>query len=290
MIKFTSQARFGRNAILSFGLVGIASAASQMCFAADPRCSAIYDKLGAEEKAAENRVARERAAIADLHPPRELEEMREKYMAGRLSPETYNAERRKWDQGLACINAEAELKYWRLGYDKEVAYKEAGCQREPITKHKVEAVNERTKWKSEACGKADLEYLAGMIKRLSEIKTDKAANEEPQTPVVKQADPSARNTEFCKMLRSVADNAPSAFKAITGQRVDKKFADKIAISEMVGVDTFSTPVALSLDFLGTSAKCTINIGNEHEPNLALRSAPNYDCTWDYDQRVGPASR
>lgn len=267
---------FWGNATFSFSLL-IALVAGPVGASAQSRCEKIERELDKQSELARNVVARERAAIADLKNPK-LDELYKRMLAG-WDAEKYRIEGTNWELGQRCINAEAELKYYQTYLDEEKRLIELGCKRGKITQHILDSVREREAWKAKDCGKVDPAYYAEMVKQLDEVKAFKLANEEKPGPTVKRADLSAKDTPFCKQIKSISALAPVGFKPIIGpKKPDNLFSGHLQ------TDQLSTSISLAFDGLAAvTPDCEIMIGNARQPDIQLRMRPTYHCTWNYEK-------
>lgn len=245
------------------------------CYA-QSRCDQIKHELSKESDLAENTVARERAAIEDLKNPK-LEELYQRMLAG-WGAEKYREEASRWDRALSCIKEEAELKYYQIGVSEEKQLIEKGCQRNKVSSWKLDQVKQRQEWAAEKCGKVDPAYYSQTVRQLDEIKATKLANEEKPGLTVKQADASAKGSQFCKQLRSISALAANGFKPIIGARKpDNMF------SKHLQTDSFFAISSLAFDDLSAVPDCEVIVGNDREPDIQLRLRPDYTCTWNYER-------
>lgn len=255
---------------------------SPVVSSAADRCMQIDDQLKAELDATQNRLARERAAIADLERP--YDRLRKKLQDQEITSEEYSAESSKWSQAETCIKAENGLKNAQAYYTHESKLIEAKCQKGPMSGN-AWGVRDEEKRREKACGRADLQTVASMMKRLTEIMAEKSAKEEPETPPVKQVDASLKQSEFCRGIRTASAQAPTFFKSITGEKKDiteEGFGFQgTKIRDLLQTDIYKTPIILALDFLSSNASCDIRIG--FNPVLVQRVPPTYGCTWDYEK-------
>lgn len=268
-------------AILS--LYPAASWAAKNC----PPDFSVQHRLDEEQKATRNGVARERAAIADLRSAT-MKPISEKYDRHEIDRDEYNRLTKQRDDALRCIEADNALKDNQAYYTEQVKLIAAGCQKGPIDKMYVGWVREGEERKAKACAKADLDYLAQVVRQLKEIQADKLAKEEKSTPSVKTADTSQKNEQFCARIRSVTAEAPTLFANITKQKKEQWFIEPgtlgskgVKISDIAAIDEYVTPVSLSQDFLAVPANCAIEVGTE--PDIALRIVPTYACEWKYQK-------
>lgn len=281
MRKFLSLA--GVWIAAAFSLCPAASWAAKSC----PPDFSVQHRLDAEEDAARNLVARERAAIADLRSAT-MKPISEKYDRHEIDRDEYNRLTKQRDDALSCIEADNGLKDYQAYYTKQVKLIAAGCQKGPVDKMYTGWINEGEARKAKACAKADLEYLAQTVRQLREIQADKLAKEEKSTPAIKTADTSQKNEQFCAGIRSVTAEAPTLFAKITGKKKEQWFIEPgtlgskgVKISDIAAIDEYVTPVSLSQDFLSAPANCAIEVGTE--PNVALRIVPTYACEWKYQK-------
>ncbi|QOZ47408.1 hypothetical protein XH89_30905 [Bradyrhizobium sp. CCBAU 53340] len=247
----------------------------------------VEHRLDAEQKAALNLNARERAAIADLRSVT-MAPIREKYDKREIDRDEYNRLTKQRDDALDCIEADNNLKDQQSYYTEQTKLIEAGCRTGPVDKMYAGWLKEGDERKAKACAKADLEYLAQTVKRLKEIQADKLAKEEKSTPAVKTADASQKNAPFCDQIRAVKSHAANLFAGITKEKREKWFIEPgtlgskgVKISDMAAIDEYATPIAVSQDFLASRAECSIEVGTEK--NIALRIVPTYACDWQYDK-------
>lgn len=254
------------------------------------RCPADFSvehRLDAELEAAKNLNARERAAIEDLKHVT-MAPIRDRYDKREIDRDEYNRLTEQRDRALDCIDADNKLKDQQAYYTKQVRLIEAGCSKGPVDKMYVGWVKEAEAGKAKTCAKADLEYLASMVRQLKEIQADKLAKEEKSTPAVKAADASQKQNPFCEQIKSVTAQAATFFAAITREKREQWFIEPgtlgskgVKISDMVPIDEYATTVTLSQQFLATPAKCAIKIGTEAD--ITLRIVPTYACDWNYDK-------
>jgi hypothetical protein len=243
------------------------------------KCQRIERDLDQQSELARNLVARERAAIEDLKNPK-LDELYKRMLAG-WDHEKYREESNNWDQGLRCINAEAELKYYQIAVAEEKQLIAKGCQKGKVTQYKVESVRQREEDKAKECGKVDPAYYAQMVKQLDEVKGYKLANEEKPGATAKKADVSAADTQFCRQVKSISALAPGGFKPIKGaKKPEIMFLDT---SVPLQADYFSSSISLSFEGMAAAPDCEVMIGNEKQPDIQMRVRPNYVCTWRYVQ-------
>ncbi|RXG91329.1 hypothetical protein [Bradyrhizobium vignae] len=245
----------------------------------------VQNRLDAEQKPAQNLVARERAAIEDLKYAT-MAPIGDKYQRKEIDRDEYNRLTKQRDDALRCIDAENALKDNQTYYTMQVKLIEAGCQSGPVDKMYVGWVREKEDRKAKACAKADLEYLAQLVRQLKEIQADKLAKEERSTPAVKQADASQKNGQFCNQIRSVTGHAATLFAGITREKKVEWFVEPgtlgskgVKISDMAAIDSYVTPVTVSQEFLVTPAKCVIQVGTDAD--ITLRIVPTYACDWEY---------
>lgn len=252
-----------------------------------PSDFSVENRLDAEQKAARNLNARERAAIEDLKyatmPP-----IRDKYNKKEIDRDEYNRLTDLRDRALDCIDADNNLKDQQAYYTEQLKLIDAGCSKGPVDKMYVGWLKEGEARKAKACAKADLEYLSGMIRQLKEIQADKLAKEEKSTPAVKAADASQKQSQFCEKIRSVSSEAATLFAAITKEKKEQWFIEPgtlgskgVKISDIAAIDEYVTPVTLSQEFLSTSAVCAIEMGTDKD--ITLRIVPTYECDWKYDK-------
>lgn len=246
------------------------------------RCRQISQQLKAELDATHNRLAKERAAIAVLERP--FNALIQRQDRGEITADQYRDEAEKWRKAEDCINAENNLQVSKAYYVEEAKAREASCEKGPISKWIVDSVKEKEQRRSKACGQADLQTVAGIVRRLSEIIAERASKEEHETLPVKKADLTYKTSDFCKQVNSVAVLASSQFRSIIGRKTDKSFLPGIKISEMVGIDAFETSASLDLPALSVPARCEIEVGNEHDTMpIGLRLGLQYTCQWEYKQ-------
>lgn len=252
-----------------------------------PMDFSVEHRLDAEQKAAANLNARERAAIEDLKyatmPP-----IKQRYDRNEIDRDEYNRLTRQRSDALSCIDADNKLKDQQAYYTEQTKLIEAGCQTGPVDKMYVGWVREAEAGKAKACAKADLEYLTGMVRQLKEIQADKLAKEEKSTPAVKTADASQKGSRFCEQIRSVTAQAATFFTSITKEKKEQWFVEPgtlgskgVKISDMVPIDEYATPVVLSQELLAVPPQCGIKIGTNQD--VALRMVPTYACDWKYDK-------
>lgn len=254
------------------------------------RCPADFSvehRLDAEQKAAMNLNARERAAIEDLKYAT-MAPIRDKYDRNEIDRDEYNRLTERRRHALDCIDADNNLKDQQAYYTKQVKLIEAGCSKGPVDKMYAGWLSEGEARKAKACAKADLEYLTGMVGRLKQIQADKLAKEEKSTPAVKAADASQKQSPFCENIRAVTSEAATFFTAISKDKKEQWFIEPgtlgskgVKIGDLVPIDQYATTVTLSQEFLSTPAKCGIQVGTEKD--IMLRIVPTYACDWTYDK-------
>ncbi|PDT85747.1 hypothetical protein CO669_31190 [Bradyrhizobium sp. Y36] len=247
----------------------------------------VENRLDAEQKAALNLNARERAAIEDLKYAT-MAPIREKYDRNEIDRDAYNRLTKQRDDALNCIDADNNLKDQQSYYTEQTKLIEAGCQKGPVDKMYAGWLKEGQERKAKACAKADLEYLAQMVKQLKEIQADKLAKEEKSTPAVKTVDASQKSAPFCDQIRAVTGHAPNLFAAITKEKKEKWFIEPgtlgskgVKISDIAAIDEYATPITVSQDFLAARAECAIKVGTDKD--ITLRIVPTYACDWRYDK-------
>ncbi|WP_298241455.1 hypothetical protein [uncultured Bradyrhizobium sp.] len=247
----------------------------------------VENRLDAEQKAALNLNARERAAIEDLKYAT-MAPIREKFDKREIDRDEYNRLTKQRDDALDCIDADNNLKDQQAYYTEQTKLIEAGCQKPPVDKMYVGWLKEGEARKAKACAKADLEYLAQTVKQLKEIQADKLAKEEKSTPAVKTVDASQKNAPFCDQIRAVTGHAPNLFAAITKEKKETWFIEPgtlgskgIKISDMVAIDEYATPITVSQDFLASKPECAIKVGTDKD--ITVRIVPTYACDWRYDK-------
>lgn len=196
-------------------------------------------------------------------------------------------------KALDCLDTEIHLKADRPAYDVGLKLKNAGCRNDKLGKFRSDSeANTLRHWEKEsarACAGVDREHVAQLWKQLEATKADKAANEQKETPAIKQVDASLKGSEFCQKIGSVSASAPTLFKTITGAKLDKNFIEpskslglpQIKLSDMVDIDMYKTPIAVSLDFLSAQPECEIWVGTA--PNITTRLPPQYYCQWKYEK-------
>lgn len=249
------------------------------------QCKQIEEQFKKERDVEENRIARERAAIADLKRP--YNELKKKVDRNEITYDEYGRESRKWSLAEACIKAKVELEYYQVDDTINAKLIKSNCPKAPISKFTLDMIRSREEIQTRDCGRADPQIVADMMKRMNEIMVEKAANEEPETPAVKQADTSFKESEFCQRIRQVSSQAPTFFKSITGEKKDKDFIEegfglpRIRMRDLLQMDQYNTPIILALDFLSSKASCEIVIG--FNSVLVQRVPPTYSCTWDYEK-------
>lgn len=243
------------------------------------RCMQIADQLDAEFEAALNLNARERAAIEDLKRP--YDALAKRLRDKEITSAEYSDESSKWSKAERCINAENHVKDARAYYTKHLKLIEAKCEKGPNSEEA--SLRYEEKQREKVCGAVDLPTLASIVTQLSQVKAEKAAKEERETPAVKQVDASLKHSEFCNGIRAAGAQAATFFKSITGEK--KGIGEEgfgfggPKLRELLQRDVYATPIVPTLDFLSSKPSCEITIG--FDPVLAQRVPPTYGCTWSY---------
>lgn len=254
-------------------LLGAAVLFSPAASSAADRCMQIADQLDAEFEAALNLNARERAAIEDLKRP--YDALAKKLRDKEITSAEYSDEPSKWSKAV---------KDARAYYTKHLKLIEAKCEKGPNSEEA--SLRYEEKQREKVCGAVDLPTLASIMTQLSEVKAEKAAKEERETPAVKQVDASLKHSEFCNGIRAAGAQAATFFKSITGEK--KGIGEEgfgfggPKLRELLQRDVYATPIVPTLDFLSSKPSCEITIG--FDPVLAQRVPPTYGCTWSY-QRI-----
>lgn len=246
------------------------------------RCMPIADQLDAELKAALNRNARERAAIADLKRP--FDALAKKLQDKEITSAEYSEEASKWSKAERCINAENRVKDAKAYYTNALKSVEAKCQKGPVSEDAFDFRYE-TKQREKVCGAVDIPTLTSMMTQLSEVMAEKAAKEERETPAVKQVDASLRQSEFCDAIRTAGAQASTFFKSITGEKkgiTNESFGFQgTKLRDLLQIDVYTTRIVPALDFLSSKPTCEITIG--FNPVLVQRVPPTYGCTWSFER-------
>jgi hypothetical protein len=262
---------------------------------ASDRCERLRDKLVAETPNADFDYRRSIAAFEDLRGII-VRPMREKLKKIPPAEDAYWQLQpliEKASKTLDCLDTEIHLKGDRPEYEVGLKLKKAGCRNDASGKFRSESeANTLRHWEKEhanLCANVDQIYLARLWKQLEDVKAIKAANEQKETPPVKQTDASLKNSPFCENIRKVSASAAALFKSITAEKLDKNFIEEskslglpqIKLSDIVDIDMYRTPISVSLDFLQEKPECEIWIGTARD--ITTRIVPNHYCRWTYEK-------
>lgn len=199
----------------------------------------------------------------------------------------------KTSKDLDCLDSEIQLKSAKPDYDLEMKMKQAGCRNDSSGRWKIESetnnFRERERRNKESCNGADPVHVAELWKQLEGVRSDKASNEQRETPAAKQIDTSQQDGEFCQKIRSVSAAAPTLFKSIAGKKIQEDFIQKdkelglpqVKLIDLTEIQPYEVAVSVSQPFMSVQPRCEIWVGVQK--SILGRVEPNFYCRWRYDK-------
>lgn len=199
----------------------------------------------------------------------------------------------KTSKDLDCLDSEIQLKSAKPDYDLQMKMKQAGCRSDSYGRWQIESetnnYRERVRMNKSSCAGADAAHVAELWKQLEGVRSDKAANEQRETPAVKQADTSQRDGEFCRKIRSVSAAAPDLFKSIAGKKIQEDFIQKdkefglpqVKMVDLTDIQPYEVAVSVTQPFMSVQPRCEIWVGIQK--TVFGKTEPNFYCRWQYEK-------